>query len=155
MYVCLRDMQSSLCVKICTLVASAYVCTFMCRCVFTWPRSVWVFVCLLAYVDMEWRGPCLCPLPVLFCGPPPLSGCEDQLVVGQVGQAQCRVGHHLWKGLFVQLHSHLLWPAPSLPFPNSSEFWWAQGDSGNRMISREWSIEQLVGAAEQWEDSLP
>lgn len=43
----------------------------------------------------------------------------------------------------------------SLPFPNSSEFRLAQGDPGNRVISRECAVEQRVGAAEQWEDSTP
>lgn len=94
----------------------------------------------------------LCPLPVLFCGPPPFPSSENQLVVGWMDQAQLRVGQHLQRGLFVQL----LWPTTCHPSPNPAEFRLALGDSGNRAISQgDGAVEPLVGAAGQWKDSIP
>lgn len=51
------------------------------------------------------RAMLLCPLPVLFCGLPPFPSSNNQLMVGLGGSGPAQGGHHLQRGLFVQLRS--------------------------------------------------
>lgn len=126
-YVCLRDMRSSLWVKACTCVSGG--------CVFTWPRSVWVFVCLLVSLcGCGVEGALFCPLPVLSCGTPAFSCSENQLVVGWAGQAHCRV--RITSERPVCAAAFLLASASTLPYiPQFSGLRLALGDSGDSVIS--------------------
>lgn len=126
---------------------------FRCREVFAWQGSVWVFVCLLGSSwGCEVEGPCF-SVSCQCCSVGHLLSPALRISWGWVGQAQLRVGHHLQRGLFVQLQSQLLRPTPSLPSPNPAEFRLALGDSRNRAISQgDGAVEHLVGAAGQMED---
>lgn len=130
------------------------VCVPLCRCVFTWPWSVWVFVCLLVSLcGYEAEGTLLlCPLPVLFCRPPPFRSSEVswwwarwvRLGTGQGGTL------HSERPVCAHTFSAASTNSPILPRVQVGS-----GDSGNRMTSWGHGHGAIDGAAGQWEDSIP